>query len=395
MKFFAALLALSLAFISPAEAAQKKVAVKKIEKIAILPTAELLVASGSSIITIGNIESTTSDISLSALSSDGTPVWNLLLDTGLDEIVMAATADNSGNLWLAGFSATAVVAESATATVTAENPDSVPVEPSQPVRSDLNRLTLWKIDSAGQLSATYYSSENLPGIINAISASRSGVSIVGQYNQRSFIQNMTSTGSFGKLTYIGTSKTSLNSIVRNSDGSTSVFGTSIETIGIKRLAAKRDGVLIKVSKSGAITNVVRSSAINAERSWLSADSNFLLSGYVKTGKKVETAITKFTPAFAPLWTLRVPSTGESTAITAGKSSVVAISSKSQVSSIIGWKPTKPSLLLLTFNTKGLITSASGATDLIAPIALSYSKEVGIVGLARNSESSAVLFKLSK
>jgi hypothetical protein len=279
--------------------------------------------------------------------------------------------------------------------VTAENPDSVPVEPSQPVRSDLNRLTLWKIDSAGQLSDTYYSSENLPGIINAISASRSGVSIVGQYNQRSFIQNMTSTGSFGKLTYIGTSKTSLNSIVRNSDGSTSVFGTSIETIGIKRLAAKRDGVLIKVSKSGAITNVVRSSAINAERSWLSADSNFLLSGYVKTGKKVETAITKFTPAFAPLWTLRVPSTGESTAITAGKSSVVAISSKSQVSSIIGWKPTKPSLLLLTFNTKGLIASASGATDLIAPIALSYSKEVGIVGLARNSESSAVLFKLSK
>jgi hypothetical protein len=206
---------------------------------------------------------------------------------------------------------------------------------------------------------------------------------------------MTSTGSFGKLTYIGTSKTLLNSVVRNSDGSTSVFGTSIETIGIKRLAAKRDGVLIKVSKSGAITNVVRSSAINAERSWLSADSNFLLSGYVKTGKKVETAITKFTPAFAPLWTLRVPSTGESTAITAGKSSVVAISSKSQVSSIIGWKPTKPSLLLLTFNTKGLITSASGATDLIAPIALSYSKEVGIVGLARNSESSAVLFKLSK
>jgi hypothetical protein len=392
MKFLAVFIAALLAFSTPAEAAQKRVAVKKIEKIATLPTAELLFASGSSIITVGNIESATSDISLSALNSDGTPSWSLNLDSGLDEIAMAATPDSAGNIWLAGFSATTVVEETTTPTVVAENPDSVLVEPSQPTRSDLNRLTLWKVTSNGQLEASYYSSENLPGIINSISVSKSGLSILGQYNQRSFIQVMSLSGSFGALAYIGTSKTFLNAIVRNSDGSSSVFGYSTETLGGKKLAAKQDGVLIKVSKSGSLTSVVRSSAIKAERSWLSADSNFLLSGYVKVGKKIESAITKFTPTFAPTWTLRVPSAGESLAITAGKTSIAAVNSNAPVTSLIGWKPTKPSLLLLSFDAKGLIIAAKGSADLGAPLALAYSKELGVVGLAKASDGAVTLFK---
>lgn len=392
MKFLAVFIAALLAFSTPAEAAQKRVAVKKIEKIATLPTAELLFASGSSIITVGNIESATSDISLSALNSDGTPSWSLNLDSGLDEIAMAATSDSAGNIWLAGFSATTVVEETTTPTVVAENPDSVLVEPSQPTRSDLNRLTLWKVTSNGQLEASYYSSENLPGIINSISISKSGLSILGQYNQKSFIQVMSLSGSFGALAYIGTSKTFLNAIVRNSDGSSSVFGYSTETLGGKKLAAKQDGVLIKVSKSGSLTSVVRSSAIKAERSWLSADSNFLLSGYVKVGKKIESAITKFTPTFAPTWTLRVPSAGESLAITAGKTSIAAVNSTAPVTSLIGWKPTKPSLLLLSFDAKGLIIAAKGSADLGAPLALAYSKELGVVGLAKASDGAVTLFR---
>lgn len=392
MKLLAALLSFSLLFATPADAAQKRVAVKKIETIATLPTAELLVASRSSIITVGNIESITSDISVSALNSAGTPSWNLNLDSGLDEIAMAATSDSAGNIWLAGFSATAVVEETTTPTVAAENPDSVIVEPSRPVRSDLNRLTLWKVSSSGQLETTYYSSENLPGTINSISVTKTGLSILGQYNQRSFIQVMTLNGLFGKLAYIGTSKTTLNVVVRNSDGSSSAFGLSSETLGGKKLAAKVDGVLIKISKAGAITSVVRSSAISAERSWLSADSNFLLSGYVKVGKKIESAITKFTPTFAPTWTLRVPSAGESLAITAGKTSVAAVNSTAPVSSLIGWKPTKPSLLLLSFDSKGLITAAKGSSDLSTPLALIYSKDLGVFGLAKGLDGSVALFK---
>jgi hypothetical protein len=392
MKFLAVVVAALLAFSTPAEAAQKRIAVKKIEKIAATSGAELLVANGSSIVTISNVDSTTSDIALSAIDISGAALWNTVVDSGGDEIAMASARDNAGNLWIAGFSATPAPQESATSTSVAENPDSVVVEPTQDSRNDLNRLTIWKVSSSGELLETFNSPENLPGLINAISVTSSGASLLGQYNQRSFIQNVSPSGAFGKVLYIGTPKTTLNSVVRNSDGSASAFGFSTETLGGKRLAAKQDGVLIKVSKSGALTSVVRSSAIKAERSWLSADFNFLLSGYVKTGKKIETAITKFSPAFAPVWTLRVPSTGESRAITAGKSSVLALSSNASVPSLIGWNPTKAGLLLLTFDGKGLITAAKGSSELITPIALSYSKEVGAVGLAKSSDGSVTLFK---
>ncbi len=392
MKFLAVVVAALLAFSTPAEAAQKRIAVKKIEKIAVTSGAELLVANGSSIVTISNVDSTTSDIALSAIDISGAALWNTVVDSGGDEIAMASARDNAGNLWIAGFSATPAPQESATSTSVAENPDSVVVEPTQDSRNDLNRLTIWKVSSSGELLETFNSTENLPGLINAISVTSSGASLVGQYNQRSFIQSVSPSGAFGKVLYIGTSKTTLNSVVRNSDGSESAFGFSTETLGGKRLAAKQDGVLIKVSKSGALTSVVRSSAIKAERSWLSADFNFLLSGYVKTGKKIETAITKFSPAFAPVWTLRVPSTGESRAITAGKSSLLALSSNASVPSLIGWNPTKAGLLLLTFDGKGLITAAKGSSELITPIALSYSKEVGAVGLAKSSDGSVALFK---
>ncbi len=392
MKFLAVVVAALLAFSTPAEAAQKRIAVKKIEKIAVTSGAELLVANGSSIVTISNVDSTTSDIALSAIDISGAALWNTVVDSGGDEIAMVSARDNAGNLWIAGFSATPAPQESATSTSVAENPDSVVVEPTQNSRNDLNRLTIWKVSSSGELLETFNSTENLPGLINAISVTSSGASLVGQYNQRSFIQSVSPSGAFGKVLYIGTSKTTLNSVVRNSDGSESAFGFSTETLGGKRLAAKQDGVLIKVSKSGALTSVVRSSAIKAERSWLSADFNFLLSGYVKTGKKIETAITKFSPAFAPVWTLRVPSTGESRAITAGKSSLLALSSNASVPSLIGWNPTKAGLLLLTFDGKGLITAAKGSSELITPIALSYSKEVGAVGLAKSSDGSVALFK---
>jgi len=392
MKFLAVLVAALLAFSTPAEAAQKRVAVKKIEKIATTPGAELLVANGASIITISNVDSTTSDIALNAMDISGAALWSKAIDAGVDEIAMAASRDNTGNLWIAGFSAPPAQQESATASAAAENPDSVVVEPIKDPRNDLNRLTIWKVSSTGELLGTFNSNENQAGLINAISVTSSGISLVGQYNQRSFIQSVSPSGAFGKVLYIGTSKTTLNTVVRNSDGSASAFGFSTETLGGKRLAAKQDGILIKVSKSGAVTNVVRSSAIKAERSWLSADSNFLLSGYVKVGKKVETAITKFTPTFPPTWTLRVPSTGESRALTAGKSSVMAISSNAAIASLIGWNPSKPALLLLTFDAKGLITAAKGSAELITPIALSYSKEVGAVGLAKSSDGSIALFK---
>lgn len=389
--FIAALLALS----TPALAVQKKIAVKKIEQIAAVPSAELLVANNSQIVLISNDDSVTADISLSALDGTGNLFWKQTIDSGLDEIAMAAAQDSAGNLWLAGFSATASAQETLTPTVISENPDAVLIELSQGSRSDLNRLTIWKLSSGGELEATYFSNENFAGLINGISVNSTGLTVVGQYNQRSFIQNMDLSGTFGKVSFIGTEKSSFNSVVRNPDGSASIFGSSSEALGGKKLAAKQDGILAKISKSGSLSNVVRSFATKAERSWLTADSRFLLSGYVKVGKKIDTAITKFKSNFAPVWTIRIPSTGESAAISAGKKSVAAISSVSSVNSLAGWNPAAPSLLILTFNSKGLITSAVGSSELSSPIALSRSKELGVIGLAKSTEGVSVLFRVTK
>jgi hypothetical protein len=72
-----------------------------------------------------------------------------------------------------------------------------------------------------------------------------------------------------------------------------------------------------------------------------------------------------------------------------------VSSNSAVKSLTGWKPSKNQLLLMTFDAKGIITAASGSLDLSFPMALSYSKELGIVGLAKTSDQSVAVFKLTK
>jgi hypothetical protein len=245
----------------------------------------------------------------------------------------------------------------------------------------------------GDVIATYSASQSAPALINAISANSSGVSLVGSVQEKPFIQSVTAQGVFGKLISIGTSKSSLNAIVRQSDGTLSVFGTSAETLGGKKLAGIRDGILIKISKTGAVASVVRSSAPKADRSWIGADSTLALTGFVKTGKVIESAFTKFTSAFAPSWTLRVPSLGTSAVISAGTTTYGAFASNSAVSGVIGWKPTSPSLLMLSFDSKGVVTGAFGSSEISEPIALAYSKDFGLVGLARSTNQSLSLFKL--
>lgn len=392
MKRIIALVLLLSVVITPAQAAQKNIAVKKIQQITVGLDAEFLLAVGPSIITISNIDSSTSDISLSASDINGALTWKKSLDSGADEIVMAVSKDSLGNLWLAGMSSPIVLPESATASAIADNPDGVTIESETLLRQDLNRLTIWKLSSEGEIISQYFSEQNAPALINSLAVNSTGLSIVGQFEGRPFIQTMKLSGVFGEKYFIGSSKTILNAVVRNSDGTASVFGSSSETLKGKILAGKRDGVLIKISKSGALLSVIRSSASKAERDWVSADPSYLLTGFVKTGKKIESAITKFSPTFAPSWTLRLASSGESKALTVGKFSYMALSSTSASKNLIGWKPSKPQLLLLTFDSKGIITAAAGSPDLSEPLALSHSKEVGIVGLARSTDGSIAIFR---
>jgi hypothetical protein len=217
---------------------------------------------------------------------------------------------------------------------------------------------------------------------------------VGQLTGKPFALSASSTGVFGKVFSIGTNKTLFNAVVRHSDGSISIFGSSSEALASKKLAGVRDGVLIKVSKTGAVASLVRSSAPKADRSWLAADSTLALTGYVKSGKVMESAFTKFTTAFAPTWTMRFPSLGSSAVISSGNTTYGAFSSNSAVTGLTGWKPTSASVLLLALDNKGVVTCAYGSSEISEPISLVYSKELGLVGLAKSANETVSLFKLS-
>jgi len=394
MKKFVLLLAISLAITPAASAVPKKVALKKVESVLSVPGAEMLAISGKSIITLATVDSRTADIALNAFDLSGKLLWQKLIDSGADEIAMATAVDGAGNIWIAGFSSkvNTVVTESTTAA--AENPDAISIEPALPIRGDLNNLSVWKIAVTGEVSAAYQYPLETPGLINSISVTNSGISIVGTLAEKPFLQNMTAAGVFSKPITLGSSKTTINAVVRNSDGTFSHFGSSTESLGGKKLAGVRDGVLIKVAKSGSLSTVVRSSAIKGDRSWLTADSNLLLSGYVKIGKTTETAITKFSGTFTPTWTIRLASSGQSRALVAGGTSYAALGSKSALANITGWKPSKVQLLVVGLDAKGVITSAFGSNELGDPLALAYSKDVGLVGLALNGDQIPVIFRIA-
>ena len=392
MKRFALFLALLLVGITPAVAAPKSVAVKKLSIIAIV-SAEAMVITGKTIITVSNTDGVNSNILLTGMDISGTQLWQKTIDSGIDEVALASAVDPLGNVWLAGASSVQVAVESATAPIQAENPDGVIAEPVTKLRADMNLLTLWKVSPLGDLLGTYTLSQSAPALINAISVNTSGVSIVGQLLDKPIVVSATSTGVFGKVLPIGTSKTALNTVVRHTDGSVSVFGSSAETLAGKKLAGARDGVLIRVSKTGAIASVIRSSAPKANRAWLSADSTLALTGFVKSGKIIESAFTKFTMAFAPTWTMRVPSLGTSTVLTSANTTYGAISSNSAVTGVIGWKPTSASVLLLALSNKGVIAGAYGSSEISEPMSLSYSTELGLVGLAKTATQTVALFKL--
>jgi hypothetical protein len=185
---------------------------------------------------------------------------------------------------------------------------------------------------------------------------------------------------------IGTSKSKFNAVFRGADGSTSLFGSSSETLGGKKLAGKVDGILLKVSKAGSISSVVRSSASGAVRDWQSATATNFLTGVVKSGKTIETAITKFNTAFVPTWTNRFLSTGTSLAASGNKSSVYAIfEPTAALKGVTGWKQRKGQSVALQFDSKGVLIGAFTDLLLSAPLVAGYSAESGLVVLTSTGD----------
>jgi hypothetical protein len=376
---------LAVALAPAAQSVPKSVALKQFTLLAKDVAAEGMAVTNKAIITYSNVVGNSADIQLRAIDFTGTEIWAKTIDSGRDEVATVISVDSQGSIWLAGNSAPVATPESETAVTGALNPDSVTVESPAKLRVDMKNISLWQFSATGDLLAQIDSKSNQPALVDAVSASTSGTALL---LSRESGQSLTivKAGLFGKELRIGTAKSKFNAIHRASDGTTSLFGSSSETLGGKKLAGKVDGILLKVSKSGAISNVVRSSASGATRDWQSATAANFLTGFVKSGNKIETAITKFNSSFAPTWTTRFTSTGTSLAAAGSKGSVFAIfEPTTALKGVTGWKARKGQSVALEFDSKGNIVNAFSDLLLSNPVAAGFSTEAGLIVLTTSGD----------
>lgn len=360
----------------PADAAPKTIAASEITKVASISAHEGAMITNQGVTLFSNVEK---KVQVTSVDFTGVEKWKIALEGSPDQIAMAATSDKEGNIWLAGLTSAGAVTETQSATSNPVNVDAVVVEQVPALRNELNSVTLWKISPTGSLIGTYSDSATAPLLITALSHSSTGISILGDRGAGTVLITATLSGKFSTAKTIGSAKSAFSSIIRNSDGSAQIYGASSETLGGKKLVGSRDGILAKVSKAGALTNVVRSSANRATRSWQSATSTFFLVGDVKVGGKNETAFTKFNSSFSPTWTLRLPSQGAQLAATGAKASHYALfNSTSAIPGVTGWKPTIATPIVIRFDDKGVITQALKSSQVKSATTMAFVSGVGLV-----------------
>ncbi len=385
-RFFSLVLISSLLFIPSALAAPKKIAVKELKLVTTINSGEDIsgfVVSGKMIILFG----TAVDRAFArAVDINGVELWRVPLDPDSPSIASAGAVDGAGNIWIAGATSLLRPTPAPSASLTPINPDNVVNSPDV-FNAELSAVALWKIPIGTSVPTLFSAQQSTPVLVTGISVDKSGASIVGltQTPQGSagFVISTNDLGEFGKPLLIGAKSTTLDAVVRHSDSTLTVTGSSGETIGGKKLAGVIDGIIVKISKTNTILKVVRSSAIKAERNWNSATSTLLLGGSVTTGSKIESAVTKFSSTYTPTWTYRFLSTGP--VFTLG-STYAFFNSTGTIVQLSNWKPKKSQPILLTFDSKGLITSAySAPVDQKEVIGLVKSKELGVLCMSVNSE----------
>lgn len=394
MKRLITLVVVGLLVFSPnAQAAPKKITVnslKLLTTIGLPSEVSGVVVSGKNIIVFGTQNS---KAYARALSSTGTELWTLQLDQSPASIATAAVVDSVGDIWIAG--STPLAATSAGTQPPAINPDNALI-PATTFIGDLKALTVWKVSSNGTVTATYTSPTSNVILPTALALDDSGLaiagSIAGEKVNAGFIIFMNSAGLFSKTLQIGAASTTIEAITRNSDKTFTLVGSSSETIAGKRLAGLTDGVIVKVTKSLKISSVVRSSVSKGKRIWNSTSSSLLLGGEVVVGNKSEVAITKFSSRYVPTWTYRFAGTGPT--FTTGSTQVVFISNG--VVQQLKWNPKVPTVLLITFNSKGAISAADsapvGQRSLIGSL---DSKDFGPMVIASSADLVSIFVRNSR
>ena len=380
-----AVIAFAFAITPSAHAAPKTIAIKPFVQLTKDVTAEGMFVTSKAIITYANIVGQSSDIQLRAIDFAGAQIWSKTIDSGRDELATAINVDAQGSIWLAGNSASATPAETFTAIAGALNPDSVTVEIPIEIRGDMKNIFLWQFSLSGDLLSETDLKITQPALVDGISVNKTGASVLLSRESGQSLA-LVKAGKMEKEIKIGTIKSKFNVIFRGADGSTSLFGSSSETLGGKKLAGKVDGILLKVSKTDSIPSVVRSSAAGAIRDWQSATATNFLTGVVKSGTKIETAITKFNPSFVPTWTTRFPSTGTSLAAPGANGSVFAIfEPTTALKGVTGFKQKKGQSVALQFDSKGILIGAFTDLLLSTPFAAGYSAEAGLVVLTSSGD----------
>jgi hypothetical protein len=383
-----ALIALFL-FAPTAQAVPKKISVKPMQLLTTIGTPEEVsgaVVSGTSIVVFGT---KSAKAYARAVDATGKELWNLALDAGVASIATAAAVDPTGDIWIAGSTPVASQLPTPTPSPSPLNPDNA-VIPASVLQGDLQVLTVWKVSAAGLLLATTSLPTNFALFPTAIVVDKNGASIVGisanEKGNNGFLVNADAAGVFGKLLQIGVAATTTDAVVRHSDGSFTVVGSSSETIAGKKLAGITDGILVKVSKALKVTSVVRSSATKGKRIWNSATSSLLLGGEVVASGKTESAVTKFSTTFAPTWTYRFASTGPTVTATSAQAFFISTGAIAQ----LNWNPKVPTPLMITFDSKGVISAAHSAPNgQKEVISLLTSKEFGVLALTSSPEAVSI------
>jgi len=376
-------------FTPAANSAPKKISVKPMQFVTTVGTPDEVsgvVVSGKSLIVYG---SKASKAYARAVDTTGKELWNLSLDQSPASIATAAAVDSAGDIWIAGATPLALGLTPPSPAATPVNPDNAAATPTTAV-GNLQAVTIWKLTAAGVLASTNTLPTSSVVFPTAISVDRNGVSIVGiigtEKGSAGFFVNSDKAAVFSKLLQIGSVSTTADAVVRHTDGSFTVAGSSSETLAGKKVAGVTDGVLIKISKALKITSVIRSSAVKGKRIWNSATSTLLLGGEVVAAGKTETAITKFSSSFAPTWTYRFASTGP--AVTVGSTYAAFISTGATPQ--LNWNPKVATPLLLTFDAKGAVTAAdSGPIGQKEVLGAVLSKELGLLVVTSSADTVSI------
>jgi len=396
VKRFVAFALLALLVVTPvSHAAPKKISVKPMQLLTTIGTPDEVsgaVVSGKSIIVFGT---KASKAYARAIDATGKELWNLLLDQSVASIATAALVDPAGDIWIAGATPLAMGLVAPTPTPTPLNPDNAAIPPSAFI-GDLHSVTIWKVSPTGALISTNTMPTNYVLFPTAITVDKNGASVVGiianSKGNVGFLANVDSVGVFSKLLEIGAISTTADAVVRHTDGTITVIGSSSETLMGKKVAGITDGIIVKVSKTLKITSVVRSSVAKGKRIWNSASSSLLLAGEVVAAGKTETAITKFSSSYVPTWTYRFASTGPALSASSTQAFFISTGAIAQ----LNWIPKTPTPLLLTFDSKGVITAAdSGPVGQKEVLGLLISKEFGVLALTSSAESVSIFTLLTR